>query len=81
MKRRKLTPAEEKRIADAFVATAIAMGLKGNKKLPQEIKRRVRAQVLSAIENERKAQAAHDARRQEFEAGENTFTWQPLRRR
>ncbi|RZN44208.1 hypothetical protein [Escherichia sp. E13S3] len=81
MKRRKLTPTEEKRLADAFVATAIAMGLKGNPKLPQEIKRRVRVQVLIDIENERKAQAAQSARRQEFEAGENTFTWQPQRRR
>lgn len=49
MKRRKLTPAEEKRLADAFVATAIAMGLKGNKKLPQEIKQRVRAQVRNRL--------------------------------
>ncbi|HAX5111571.1 TPA: hypothetical protein JZG36_004597 [Escherichia coli] len=81
MKRRKLTPAEENRLADSFVATAIAMGLGGNKKLPREVKRRVRVQILIAIENERKAQAARDARRQEFEAGKNTFTWQPQRRR
>ncbi|UYX24401.1 hypothetical protein [Klebsiella pneumoniae] len=34
----KLTPAEEKRLADAFVAQALAMGLKGNKTLPKAVK-------------------------------------------
>lgn len=81
MKRRQLTPAEEKRLADAFVAQALAMGLKANKKLPRDVKRRVRARVLIAIESDRKAQAIREARRQEFEAGKNTFTWQPQRRR
>ncbi|HBV6194413.1 TPA: hypothetical protein MD283_005921 [Klebsiella pneumoniae] len=38
----KLTPAEEKRLADAFVAQALAMGLKGNKSLPKAVKQQVR---------------------------------------
>ncbi|MCY0629651.1 hypothetical protein OVX87_33230 [Klebsiella pneumoniae] len=37
----KLTPAEEKRLADAFVAQALAMGLKGNKTLPKAVKQQV----------------------------------------
>lgn len=81
MKYRKLTPAEENRLAEAFTATALAMGLKANKKLPKEIKLQVRERVLRAIEDERQAQAAKDARRQAFEAGENTFSWRPQRRR
>ena len=81
MRYKKLTPAEENRLADAFTATAIAMGLKGNKKLPKAIKQQVRERVLRAIDDERQAQAARDARRQEFEAAENTFSWRPLRRR
>lgn len=74
---KKLTPAEENRLADAFAATAIAMGLNGNTKLPEEIKQQVRERVLRAIEDERKAQAAREARRQVSEAAENSFTWQP----
>lgn len=81
MKYKKLTSAEENRLADAFAATAIAMGMKGNQKLPKEIKQQVRDRVLRAIEDERKAQTARDARRQASEAAENTFTWQPQRRR
>lgn len=38
MRYKKLIPAEENRLADAFTATALAMGLKGNKKLPKDIK-------------------------------------------
>lgn len=77
----KLTPAEEKRLADAFAATAIAMGMKGNKKLPKEIKRQVRERVLRSIQDEREASRAQEIRRQEYEAAETTFRWQPQRRR
>ncbi|KFJ78086.1 Uncharacterised protein [Klebsiella pneumoniae] len=38
----KLTPAEEKRLADAFVAQALAMGLKGNRTLPKAVKQQVK---------------------------------------
>ncbi|MBC4103212.1 hypothetical protein H8M79_29090, partial [Klebsiella pneumoniae] len=51
----KLTPAEEKRLADAFVAQALAMGLKGNKTLPKAVKQQVRERVLRAIQDEREA--------------------------
>lgn len=77
----KLTPAEEKRLADAFVAQALAMGLKGNKKLPKDIKLQVRDRVMAAIESDRKAAEAQQARRQEHEAAENTFAWKPVIRR
>lgn len=81
MRHKKLTATEEKRLADAFVAQALAMGLKGNKKLPRDIKLQVRDRVLQAIEDERKAKSVQDARRQEHEAAENTFTWKPAIRR
>lgn len=81
MAHKKLTAAEEKRLADAFVAQALAMGLKGNKKLPKDIKAQVRTRVLSAIEDERRVTQAQEARRQEYETAENTFTWKPAIRR
>lgn len=80
MVRLKLTPAEEKRLADAFVAQALAMGLKGNKKLPKGNKEQVRGRVLASIQSDRKASNAQEARRQEHEAAENTFTWKPQSR-
>ncbi|SPX43512.1 Uncharacterised protein [Klebsiella pneumoniae] len=43
----KLTPAEEKRLADAFVAQALAMGLKGNRTLPKAVKQQVRERGAS----------------------------------
>ncbi|HBU0799393.1 TPA: hypothetical protein MCQ26_005192 [Klebsiella pneumoniae] len=54
----KLTPAEEKRLADAFVAQALAMGLKGNKSLPKAVKQQVRERVLRAIQDERESRLA-----------------------
>lgn len=81
MKRKKLTDAEACRLAEAFVAQALAMGLKGNQTLPKDIKRQVRERVLHAIEEERQAKAAQTARRQTYEAAENTFSWKPQRRR
>lgn len=81
MRYKKLTAAEEKRLADAFVAQALAMGLKGNKKLPKDIKLQVRDRVMASIEADRKAAKAQQARRQAHEAAENTFTWKPAIRR
>ena len=82
MARLKLTSAEEERLADAFVAQALAMGLKGNKKLPKGIKEQVRERVLASIQSDRKASHAQEARRIEHETAENTFTWkQQIRRR
>lgn len=81
MRHKKLTEAEERRLADAFVAQALAMGLKGNKKLPKDIKVQVRDRVMLTIESERKAKAAQEARRQEHEAAETTFAWKPAIRR
>lgn len=81
MRYKKLTAAEEKRLADAFIAQALAMGLKGNKKLPKDIKLQVRDRVMASIEADRKAAEAQQARRQVHEAAENTFTWKPQVRR
>ncbi|MDR8547605.1 hypothetical protein [Klebsiella pneumoniae] len=77
----KLTPAEEKRLADAFVAQALAMGLKGNKSLPKAVKQQVRERVLRAIQDERESRLAKKMRREKYEAAEDPFTWQPQRRR
>ncbi|WP_159190041.1 hypothetical protein [Klebsiella pneumoniae] len=77
----KLTPAEEKRLADAFVAQRLDMGLKGNKTLPKAVKQQVRERVLRAIQDEREARRAQEMRREKYEATETTFTWQPQRRR
>lgn len=77
MRYKKLTVAEEKRLADAFVAQALAMGLKGNKKLPKDIKLQVRDRVMASIQADRKAAKAQQVRRQEHEAAEQTFTWKP----
>lgn len=77
----KLTPAEEKRLADAFVAQALAMGLKENKTLPKAVKQQVRERVLRAIQDEREARRVQEMRREKYEAAETTFTRQPQRRR
>lgn len=81
MRYKKLTKAEEEKLADAFVAQALAMGLKGNKELPKDIKLQVRDRVMASIEADRKAAEAQQARRQEHEAAETTFTWKPTIRR
>ena len=57
------------------------MGLKGNKKLPKDIKLQVRDRVMASIEADRKAAEAQQARRQMREAAETTFTWKPAIRR
>lgn len=81
MRYKKLTKAEEEKLADAFVAQALAMGLKGNKELPKDIKLQVRDRVMASIEADRKAAEAQQERRQEHEAAEQTFTWKPAIRR
>ncbi len=81
MARLKLTPAEENRLADAFVAQALVMGLKGNKKLPKGIKEQVRERVLASIQSDREASNVQETRQLEHEAAENTFTWKPQIRR
>jgi hypothetical protein len=75
MTMRVLTASEEAKLAEAFEAEAVAMGLKPNATLPREVKRRVRVRVLAAIDAERAAKTAQAARRKAFEQGENTFTW------
>ncbi|WP_240116282.1 hypothetical protein [Erwinia endophytica] len=57
------------------------MGLKGNKKLPKDIKLQVRDRVLASIQADRQASEAQLARRLEHEAAENTFSWKPVIRR
>lgn len=81
MRYKKLTAAEEKRLADAFITQALAMGLKGNKKLPKDIKQQVRDRVMASIESDRKAAEAQQTRQQEHEAAEQTFNWKPAIRR
>ena len=78
MQRRKLSPEEEPALGNAFREAALAMGLPANGKLPSEVKRRIRAEVLRAQMAERKIQRESDAEREE-----KTFTWKPsaVRRR
>ena len=55
MRYKKLTKAEEEKLADVFVAQALAMGLKGNKKLTEDIKLQVRDRGMASIAADRKA--------------------------
>lgn len=75
MKRQKLTESEARRLADAIAAEVRAMGLHGRIRMPQETRRRIRAQVLKTILAEREA-----AQAQGLEP-EDTFNWQPQRHR
>jgi len=75
MKRQKLTEYESRRLADALAAEVRAMGLHGRVRMPQETRRRIREQVLKIILAEREA-----AQAQGLEP-EDTFSWQPQRRR
>jgi 3-dehydroquinate synthetase len=75
MKFAKLTEIEEKALADAFHATAVAMGLRSNAKLPKEVKRNVRAKTLGQIQALKQANKLKQERRNEFESGEKTFEW------
>ncbi|HEL8012958.1 TPA: hypothetical protein U0A13_004974 [Escherichia coli] len=78
---KQLTFDERKRIAEAYAAQAEALQLSDVKKLPREVKRKTRSQVLRMIFAERQARAAKAVRTREYRAAEETFTWQPMRRR
>ena len=81
MKRQKLTEAEERRLAEAIAAEARAIGLTKKDKMPQETKRRLRARILKAILDERTASKKREATLTAGQDPDDTFTWQPLRRR
>ncbi|EKK3320104.1 hypothetical protein PMI54_005507 [Salmonella enterica] len=50
MKRQKLTENEARRLGEAIAAEARALGFVGKeKKMPKEIKRRIRARVLKGV--------------------------------
>ncbi|OSJ96346.1 hypothetical protein L082_27325, partial [Escherichia coli SHECO001] len=50
-------------------------------KMPQETKRRLRARILKAILDERTASKNREATLTAGQDPDDTFTWQPLRRR
>lgn len=81
MKRQRLTEAEERRLAEAIAAEARAMGLTKKDRMPQETKRRIRARVLKAILGERTASRKREAAQAAGREPEDTFSWQPQRRR
>ncbi|EPE7682094.1 hypothetical protein ACSOPP_004993 [Escherichia coli] len=81
MKRHRLTEAEERRLAETIAAEARAMGLTKKDKMPQETKRRLRARILKAILDERTASKNREATLTAGQDPDDTFTWQPLRRR
>lgn len=82
MKHQHLTEAETRRLAEAIAAEARALGFVGKeKKMPKETKRRIRARVLKAILDERTADRKRDTAQAEGREPEDTFTWQPQRRR
>lgn len=81
MKHHRLTEAEERRLAEAIAAEARAMGLTKKDKMPQETKRRLRARILKAILDERTASKNREATLTAGQDPDDTFTWQPLRRR
>lgn len=62
MRYKKLTKGKEERLAGAFVEQTRAMSLKGNKKLPKDIKLQGRDRVLASIEADRKAAEVQQAR-------------------
>ncbi|HBI5523602.1 TPA: hypothetical protein L6A21_32800 [Pseudomonas aeruginosa] len=81
MKRQRLTEAEERRLAEAIAAEVRAMGLHGRVRMPQETRRRIREQVLKAIFAEREADKKRETALAAGREPEDTFTWQPQRRR
>lgn len=75
MKHQKLTENEARRLGEAIAAEARALGFVGKeKKMPKEIKRRIRARVLKAILDERTADRKRDAVLAEGREPEDTFT-------
>ncbi|EAV4917059.1 hypothetical protein E4N02_24695 [Salmonella enterica] len=81
MKRQRLTEAEERRLAQAIAAEVRAMGLTKKDRMPQETKRRIRAQVLKKILDERTVGRKREAALATGQEPEDTFTRQPQRRR
>lgn len=82
MKHQHLTEAETRRLAEAIAAEARALGFVGKeKKMPKETKRRIRERVLKTILDERTAARKRDTALAEGREPEDTFTWQPQRRR
>ena len=81
MKHLRLTEAEERRLAEAIAAEARALGLTKKDKMPRETKRRLRARILKAILDERTANRKREAALSVGQEPEDTFTWQPQRRR
>ncbi|ENN6995743.1 hypothetical protein ACAH15_005115 [Salmonella enterica] len=81
MKHQRLTEAEERRLAEAIAAEARALGFVGKEKIPKETKRRIRARVLKAILDERTAARKREEALAAGREPEDTFAWQPQRRR
>ncbi len=81
MKHQRLTEAEERRLAETIAAEARVLGLTKKDKMPRETKRRLRARVLKAILDERTASRKQKTALAAGQEPEDTFTWQPQRRR
>ena len=81
MKRQRLTEAEAHRLAEAMAAEARALGFTGKDRMPQETRRRIRGRVLKKILDDRAAGRKREAALPAGQAPEDTFTWQPRRRR
>ncbi|MGU4220118.1 hypothetical protein [Escherichia coli] len=81
MKHQRLTEAEERRLAETIAAEARVLGLTKKDKMPRETKRRLRARVLKAILDERTASRKQETALAAGQEPEDTFTWQPQRRR
>ncbi|EOD6656642.1 hypothetical protein ACFE4M_004647 [Salmonella enterica] len=82
MKHQHLTEAETRRLAEAIAAEARALGFVGKeKKMPKETKRRIRARVLKAILDDRTAARKREEAQAAGREPEDTFAWQPQRRR
>ncbi|HFH0421979.1 TPA: hypothetical protein ACGHOC_004684 [Salmonella enterica subsp. enterica serovar Bovismorbificans] len=78
---KRLSAGECKRISDAYAAQRATLHLSDREALPKEVKRKVRRIALKMIFAEREARAAKAQRTKEYRAAEETFTWQPVRRR
>ncbi len=79
--KKKLTAAEQKRLNDAYAMQKTLLQLSDKDELPKEIKRTVRDVTLKMIFAAREAKAAKTLRTREYRAAEETFKWQPARRR
>lgn len=81
MTRMKLTEYESRRLADAIAAECRAMGGRGRGAIPRESRSRIRAQMLRVILDEREADKKRGMAQAEGREPEDTFRWQPQRRR